>query len=113
MKISFEINKIRGFDWDAGNSSKNKIKHKVDDKECEEVFTNQPIRIFDDQIHSKNEKRYGALGKTNRARKLVIFFTVRNNKIRIISARNQSQKDKKIYEEIEKQFRKEMGVKNK
>ena len=113
MPPSFDINKIKGFEWDTGNASKNRIKHKVDDKECEEIFTNQPVRIFDDQVHSKNESRYGALGKTNRARKLIVFFTVRNNKIRIISARNQGLKDRKVYEEIEKKFKIEMGVKSK
>ncbi len=111
MKLGFDISSIKGFDWDGGNSNKNKIKHNVEDKECEEIFTNQPIRIFDDEVHSKNEKRYGALGKTNEGRKLVIFFTVRNNKLRVVSARSQGKKDKTLYEEIEKQFKIQMEVK--
>jgi len=101
-----DIFKIKGFDWDKGNIDKNKDKHNVSKDECEEAFLNQPARFFDDDIHSKNEKRYGLLGKTNKGRKIVVFFTVRNQKIRVISARDQGIKDRKIYEEVELAFKK-------
>lgn len=104
-----DFSKLEGFEWDEGNITKNKEKHKVDYKECEEVFLNEPVRIFDDEVHSKAEKRYGALGKTNSERRLVIFFTIRNKKIRVISARGQGKKDKKVYEEVEKDFKRKRG----
>ena len=108
MSLDFDISKIEGLDWNEGNIEKNKIKHNVNKEECEEAFLNQPLRIFDDEVHSKLEKRYGALGKTNKGRRLVIFFTVRGNKIRVISARDQGKKDRKVYLELEEQYEKKV-----
>lgn len=107
MDLDFDIVKIEGFIWDKGNIEKNKAKHNVDKDECEEVFLNQPLRVFDDEVHSNLEKRYGALGKTSKDRKLVVFFTIRNDRIRVISARDQGKKDRKIYQQIEQQYEKQ------
>lgn len=103
--MNLDLSKIEGFEWDKGNIEKNKLKHHVNKEECEEIFLNQPVRIFDDEVHSKLEKRYGALGKTNKGRRLVIFFAVRKNKIRVISARNQGKKDRKVYQEVEEPYK--------
>ena len=98
-----DLSKIEGFEWDNGNSKKNKDKHKVEQDECESIFFNLPLIIFyDDQHSTVKEKRYGALGKTNDERKLAIYFTIRNNMIRIISARNQGKKEKELYNKQEK-----------
>lgn len=86
-----------GFDWDKGNLDKNWIKHKVSNTECEEIFFNQPLLIAEDQKHSYREKRFWALGKTVNNRLLFISFTLRQNNIRIISARDMSQKEKEQY----------------
>ncbi|MBU1076821.1 MAG: BrnT family toxin [Spirochaetes bacterium] len=94
---------IEGFDWDKGNIVKNYIKHKVQWYECEEVFFNDPIVVEKDDVHSISENRYYLLGKTNTGRKLFIIYTLRKNKIRIISARTMSQKERKIYEKHEKE----------
>jgi uncharacterized DUF497 family protein len=53
-------------------------------------------------LHSKTEKRFCALGKTDRNRRLSIAFTVRNDLIRVISARDMSRKERRIYESAEK-----------
>lgn len=87
------------FDWDLGNIEKNWEKHKVSSKEAEEVFTNKPLEIFEDITHSQIERRFVALGITNRVRKLYIVFTVRKQKIRIISARDQSRKERRLYDQ--------------
>ncbi|OGV97396.1 hypothetical protein A2W24_03590 [Microgenomates group bacterium RBG_16_45_19] len=86
------------FDWDIGNIEKNWDKHKVDAKEAEEVFFNKRLKLFPDKKHSSKEQRYAALGVTNLRRKLTIIFTIREQRIRIISARNQSNKERKQYE---------------
>lgn len=104
-----DLAKIEGFEWDEGNLLKNKIKHSVESKECEEVFLNEPLRFFDDDVHSGSEKRYGVLGKTNRSRKLTIFFTIRKNRIRVISAYDQGKDDRKIYALVEEEFSKIEG----
>jgi len=85
------------FNWDKGSLEKNWKKHKVHFKEAEEVFFNKPLKIFLDIRHSIVEKRFQALGVTDNRRKLTIFFTIRNKKIRIISVRNQNKKEEKRY----------------
>lgn len=91
------VNDIEGFNWDEGNLTKNRLKHNVEKKECEEVFFNKPQIIIDDKIHSVAEKRYKMLGITNKKRKLSIVFTFRGKKIRVIMARDQSKKEKDLY----------------
>lgn len=95
--MDFDFSKIDGFEWDKGNLEHIR-KHNVDYKECEEIFVNKSIILFDDEEHSDKEERLGALGKTDKGRKLAIFFTLRNNKIRVISARDQGKKDRLNYE---------------
>ena len=101
MGNGFDISKIVGFDWDKGNVEKNKVKHNVNKEECEQIFSNKPLIIFEDEEHSKTETRFGAFGNTNKGRRLTMFFTVRNKEIRVISARNQSKREKEISKEIE------------
>ena len=96
--MSLEILKeCVGFEWDAGNSEKNWFSHQVTKSESEQIFFNQPLFIGDDEKHSKIEVRYYALGKTDDERKLFIVFTIRKNFIRVISARDMSKKEKKVY----------------
>lgn len=86
------------FQWDKGNIDKNWVKHKVKNKECEEVFFDLNKKIAKDPIHSKKEDRYILLGKTKKGRILYTVFTIRNNKIRVISARDINIKEKCLYE---------------
>ena len=95
----FDSNKLVGFDWDEGNKQKNWEKHQVDYRECEEVFFNKPLLVSEDIQHSSQEKRYYVLGRSDAGRTLFLVFTIRNNYIRIISARDQSRKERKIYEQ--------------
>ena len=95
MKMLF---KLKSFDWNNGNIKKSWIKHKVDYKECEAIFFNEPLLILPDELHSQKEIRYYALGITFNKRLLFISFTFRNNKIRIISVRAMNKKEQKIYE---------------
>lgn len=86
------------FEWDEYNKIKNLSKHKVDYKECEEIFTNRPLKTYKDIKHSQNENRFVALGITNNSRSLYLVFIIRNNRIRIISARDMSRKERNFYE---------------
>ena len=86
-----------GFDWDKGNIDKNLLKHKVSPAECEQIFFNHPLVAQDDIIHSRTEKRFYALGRTDSRRTLFIVFTVRNSLIRIISARDMSRKEREAF----------------
>ena len=86
------------FEWDKGNINKNLIKHDVTNKETEEAFNNDQKFIIEDVKHSLSEKRYMVWGITNKQRKLSIFFTLRKNKVRIISARDMHKKERREYE---------------
>lgn len=90
---------VEEFDWNDANINKNWIRHKVSPKECEEVFINRATFIFEDERHSQREFRFTALGKTFKGRLLFISFTKRQEKIRVISARDGSRKERRLYEE--------------
>jgi uncharacterized DUF497 family protein len=91
-----------GFDWDQENLLKNWEKHGVGFWECEEVFFNQPLLLADDAGHSGDEQRFYALGKTDGERRLFLAFTARRRKIRVISARDMSRKERREYQNAEK-----------
>ena len=91
------LRQCSGFNWDEGNIDKNWIKHTVSPSECEQVFFNYPLVIQDDPVHSTTEKRFYALGQTDMKRYLFIAFTVRSNLIRVISARDMSRKERRVY----------------
>ena len=82
-----QFSSIAGFQWDEGNSQKSAQKHDVHQTEAEEIFFNTPLIISNDDKHSRDEKRYLALGMTNKKRFLTVIFTLResNTLIRIIS----------------------------
>lgn len=94
------LDKIVGFDWDAGNARKND-KHGVSSAEAEQVFFNAPLLMVEDSKHSARELRFHALGKTEEGRLLHIVFTLRDAgaKIRVISARDMHRKERAIYEQ--------------
>ncbi|MDP9190958.1 MAG: BrnT family toxin [Acidobacteriota bacterium] len=87
-----------GFDWDDGNIDKNWHSHRVAWWECEEVFFNSPRPIFEDPTHSRTEERLYVLGQTNSGRWLFVSFTVRNDLIRPISARDMNARERKTYD---------------
>ena len=94
-----DLSNLTGFDWDESNREKNWEKHGVLASECEEVFFNFPLLLQTDSTHSQNESRYYVLGHTTVGRRLFIAFTIREEKIRVISARDMSKKERKIYEQ--------------
>ena len=90
---------LEGFDWDEANLTKNWEKHRVAPWECEQMFFNLPLVVADDPDHSITEPRYYVLGQTDANRRLFLVFTIRKQKIRIISARDMSSKERRMYEE--------------
>jgi uncharacterized DUF497 family protein len=91
---------IAGFDWDEGNARKNE-KHGVSQNEIEQVFLHAPIFFTRDEQHSQSEDRFLALGVSDQGRRLHITFTLRSGgtRIRPISARPMSRKERATYEE--------------
>lgn len=88
------------FEWDPGNSGKNKLKHSVGDWECEEAFFDPRKVLLKDKLHSGGEDRFVLLGKTTNERLLFLAFTIRGKQIRVISARDvRKKKEVELYEE--------------
>jgi uncharacterized DUF497 family protein len=97
--MNHKILECTGFQWDIGNSEKNWISHQVTKSECEQVFFNQPLIIGDDKKHSQIEERYFTLGQTDNLRLLFIVSTIRENLIRVISARDMNKKEREVYQQ--------------
>ena len=91
------IKNVGRFDWDKGNIGKNEKKHKVGEKEAEEVFFDENKKTFKDHLHSGNEERFRVIGKTKGERLLFVVFTKRGEKVRIISARDTNRKEVLLY----------------
>ena len=91
------LEQVSDFEWDKGNKNKNFSKHQVADEECEEVFFDQNKKILKDTQHSAKEERYIMIGQTKKQRPLFIIFTLRKDKLRIISARDLKRKEYKLY----------------
>ena len=88
-----------GFDWDDGNVTKNWETHDVSEAECERVFFNRPLIARRDTGHSEGEARFYVLGRTDSGRLLFVAFTIRHDKVRVISARDMTRAEKQRYQQ--------------
>ncbi|MFP4231280.1 MAG: hypothetical protein ACLFRR_05480 [Spirochaetaceae bacterium] len=68
---SVSLPELKGFDWDEGSADKNGESHKVSPREAEQVFFSRP---------------------------LFVAFTLRDDSIRVISARDMSRRERKVYQ---------------
>ncbi len=94
------MDECEGFEWDSGNFDKNFILHGVTNTEAEQMFFNSPLITAADVAHSSaDEQRNKALGHTDDNRYLFAVFTIRKGYIRIISVRDMSRRERKIYDE--------------
>jgi len=95
--IDFDL--IVGFEWDQENSRKSVEKHGVSQSEAEQIFFNDLLLVVEDGLHSQREARFHALGRTNEDRPLHVTFALRQEgtRIRIISARAMSRKERALY----------------
>ena len=87
------------FEWDPEKARKNLRKHGVSFEEAVTCFED-PLGIdFYDPDHSKDEDRYILLALSKKGKVLVVVYTERKNKIRIISARKATRKEEEFYYE--------------
>jgi hypothetical protein len=100
--LSQRLREAVGFDWDEGNVEKNWRKHSVRFSECEEVFLRTPRFPPAGTRHARAEEaRFTALGRTALGRLLSIVFTFRGDRIRVISARDMSRKERREHSKHE------------
>jgi len=87
------------FEWDENKATTNLSKHGVDFDEAKTVFDDPLFIEFYDPDHSDMEPRYLIVGCSNQGRLLIVSFTERRSKIRIISARKATKPESKDYAE--------------
>lgn len=87
------------FEWDEQKANLNQKKHSIKFEDAKAVFVDPLAYIFDDEWHSVGEKREIIIGHDYQNRLLLVSFTERANKVRIISARLATKKERKDYEQ--------------
>jgi len=86
------------YEWDKIKAKLNEEKHGVSFNEAATVFDDPFFLVFPDPMHSTGEIRYLILGESSASRVLLVVYTERQDEIRIISAREASAKEVKLYE---------------
>ena len=87
------------FEWDEGKAKLNIKKDGIDLATATTVFNDPLALIFDDLWHSVGEAREIIIGHDRNYRLLLVCFTERNDRIRIISARLATKKERQDYEQ--------------
>ncbi len=90
------------FEWDEIKNKTNRKKHGVWFEEAQQVFNDPNIRFFADGAHSDHkEDRYVVIGYSSETRLLVVVHCYRgaDERVRIISARRATKKERLLYEE--------------
>ena len=91
------------FEWSNKKAKINLKKHDASFEEASTVFGDLSAKMFYDDEHSDNEIREIVIGYSSKHRLLAVCFTERENRvIRIISARNVTDFERKDYEENER-----------
>jgi len=87
------------FDWDETKAKTNLSKHGVSFDEAMTTFDDPFYVDFYDPDHSDDEERYIMIGQSKNNRLLVLSYTERENRARLISAREATRSEKNAYEE--------------
>ena len=87
------------FEWDSEKAEINDRKHGVTFVEAATAFGDPLSVILPDPRHSIGEERFVLFGRSDRSRLLAVMHTERGEKIRIISARLMTSREKREYAE--------------
>lgn len=87
------------FEWDETKAEQNIEKHGVSFEEASTVFGDPLSNTIYDEKHSMNEDRWIDIGRSAQDRLLVVMYTERGDRIRIISARLATVRERKQYEQ--------------
>lgn len=86
------------FDWNHQKAKSNLRKHRVSFAEAVTVFDDPLLIVISDPNHSDEEERWFLIGESNRLRLLVVIYTEKGNRIRLISARRATKSERRTYE---------------
>ena len=84
------------YEWDEGKAAANLRKHGVDFADAALVLEDELALTLRD-LHTE-EERFVTLGKDPNGRLLVVVYTWRGERIRLISARAMTSKERRQYE---------------
>ena len=89
-----DFESFKGFEWDLGNISK--VQSRLDLSTVEFCFQGRPY-IAPDELHSDSEERWFLVNRLHE-RFIFVVFTIRDERIRVISARYMRTREVKRYE---------------
>jgi uncharacterized protein len=87
------------FTWDPAKAAANLSKHGVSFEDASTVFRNPLAKVLPDPTHSEQDQRSLIIGHSAGGRLLLVVFTESGDRIRIISARDASARERREYEE--------------
>ena len=88
------------FEWDEAKAVSNLKKHVGSFDEATTVFGDPLALTFSDPNHSDEEIRFLTFGRTSNGKYLVVSHTDRDDKIRLIPAREMTRKERSDYEQF-------------
>ena len=87
------------YEWDPAKAAANLKKHGVSFEEAASIFLDELALTFWDPDHSEEEEREITIGRSAEQRILFVAHTAREDRIRIISARQATSQERRQYEE--------------
>lgn len=87
------------FEWDSAKARENESKHGVSFFEACEVFGDDHSSAVRDPDHSLEENRYLIFGMSKGGKYLVVSYTERVDRIRLISVRQMTPRERRAYEQ--------------
>ena len=86
-------------EWDESKNRLNQRKHAVSFEEAATIFLDPFEIAIEDPAHTISEYRFISIGQSFRRRLLVVSYSERNNRIRIIAARRPTRSERRSYEQ--------------
>jgi uncharacterized protein len=86
------------FEWDETKAQSNLVKHGMSFEEASTVFEDRNGITLEDIPHSFQEVRYIEIGQSDRNRLLLVSYTERESRFRIISARHCTPREARLYD---------------
>jgi len=93
------------FEWDPKKAKENLEIHGISFDEASTAFGDTLSLAIYDPLHSDEEDRFVLIGNSYKTRLLVVVHTERTDRVRLISARKATKKERKQYEENAKRSR--------
>jgi len=89
------------FAWNPSKGAHNLRKHGVSFLEAGTIFDDPFAVTYDDPDHSEQEDRFLTYGLSNQNQWLIVSHTPRHEKTRIISTRQATRQERRLYEDTE------------